>query len=244
VLRVEGLLVRLGGFTLDVPLLEVRRGEYMVVMGPSGVGKTLLLYTVTGFVKPSQGRIIVDGVDVTRLPPERRGVALVPQEYALWPHMTVYENIAYGLRVRGLRGRDVEERVLEVAERLGIRHLLGRKPSTLSGGEKQRVALARALVVEPKLLLLDEPTASLDPGHRFRVWGLLRRLHRDLGFTALHVTNNIAEALYLGDRVAFMEAGRLVDVADASEAPRRWWASRYLEEYRFVARRVMGVGSS
>lgn len=242
-LEIRGLLVRAGGFTLSIDRLSVGRGEYMVVMGPSGVGKTLLLYTITGFMKPVRGSIVIDGVDVTGLPPERRGVAIVPQEYALWPHMTVYENIAYGLRLRGVRGRELEERVRGIAERLGIEGLLHRKPSTLSGGEKQRVALARALVVEPKLLLLDEPTASLDPGHRFMVWRLLRRLHGELGFTALHVTHNIAEALYLGDRIAYMEEGRLIDVAPAAEAPGRRWARRYLEEYRFMAG-VVGVSSS
>ncbi len=232
----ENLEVAVPGFRLAVERLEIGRGEYLVLLGPSGVGKTLLILAIAGIVRPRAGRIIVDGRDVTELPPEERGIALVPQNYALFPHMTVYDNIAYGLRVRGLPRSVVERRVREIAELLEISRLLHRKPPTLSGGEQQRVALARALVVRPKLLLLDEPLSALDPRLRASARRLLRRLHRELGFTALHVTHNIGEALYLATRIAYMESGRLLGVYRPEEFLSTPHAKPYLEEYAELAR--------
>jgi molybdate/tungstate transport system ATP-binding protein len=235
-IAIEGLEVRAGSFTVKVDRLELKRGEYLVLLGPSGVGKTLLLLSIAGIVRPERGRILIDSVDVTELPPEKRGVALVPQSYALFPHMTVYDNIAYGLRVRGLSSGEVDRRVRRIAELLHISHLLGRKPSTLSGGEQQRVALARALVVEPKLLLLDEPLAALDPRLRGHAIRLLRQLHERLGFTAIHVTHNIAEALSLAERIAYMESGRLLGVYSVEEFLETPYVKPYLEEYETVKR--------
>ncbi len=231
-IEIRGLLVRLGDFTLSIEKLLVKQGEYMVVLGPSGVGKTILLLTLAGLITPEKGSVLINGVDVTHDPPERRGVALVPQGYALFPHMNVYDNIAYGLRVRGAPEQEVREKVREIAERLGITHLLSRKPRTLSGGEQQRVALARALVVEPELLLLDEPLSALDPRLRISAIKLLKRLHRELGFTAIHVTHNLAEALSLATRIAYMEKGRLIGVYEPREFVETKHATPYLEEYR------------
>ena len=235
-IELRGLLVRLGDFTLSVEGLRVQRGEYMVVLGPSGVGKTVLLLTLAGLITPEKGSIVINGVDVTRYPPERRGVALVPQGYALFPHMSVYDNIAYGLRVRGAPEQEVRVRIKEIAERLGITHLLHRKPLTLSGGEQQRVALARALVIEPELLLLDEPLSALDPRLRINAMKLLMGLHRELGFTAIHVTHNLVEALSLATRIAYMEKGRLIGVYEPRKFLETKHAVPYLEEYHTLKR--------
>jgi len=224
---VEDLLVEAGDFRLEVERLEVGEGEYLVVLGPSGVGKTLLLHAIAGLVMPRRGRILIGGRDATYLPPEARGVALVPQDYALFPHMTVAENIAYGLRLRGIPRGEALERARAIAERLGIAHLLGRKPGTLSGGERQRVALARALVVEPRVLLLDEPLSSLDPRARIEGRRLLAQLHERLRFTAVHVTHSLPEALALADRVAYLESGRLACTC----SPRGFLESPYAEPY-------------
>ena len=216
-IRVEGLRVRAGDFTLRIGELSIEGGEYLTLMGPSGAGKTILLEALIGFRRPEAGRIYIDGGDVTDLPPERRGFAYVPQSIALWPHMTVYENIAYGLRIRGTRESEIHRRVLEVAEYIGIRGLLRRMPETLSGGERQRVALARALIIGPKALLLDEPLSSLDEASRESAKELIRRLHRELGFTAIHVTHDPVEAAELGERMAVMYGGEIIQVGRPME---------------------------
>jgi len=230
-ISIRRLVVRRGGFRLVIETLDVEDGEYLVVLGRSGAGKTTLLYAIAGFVDIEQGSIVVDGVDISSLPPERRGIAIVPQSYALFPHMRVYDNIAYGLRVRGLSRSEIEKRVREIARRLEIESLLDRYPAQLSGGEKQRVALARALVVEPKLLLLDEPFTNLDPETRKSARELVKELHRELGFTAIHATHMIVDAYAMASRVAYLERGRLVAVMDRHSFFRSPYARRYLEEY-------------
>ncbi|BEP17384.1 hypothetical protein PYJP_07360 [Pyrofollis japonicus] len=227
---IENLEVELGGFKLSIPRLEVGRREYLVVLGPSGVGKTVLVLTIAGIIRPRRGRIVIDGRDVTHLPPEERGIALVPQSYALFPHMTVYDNIAYGLRARKTPKNIVDEKVRAIAKHLGIEHLLDRKPATLSGGEQQRVALARALVVQPKLLLLDEPLSALDPALRLVGRNLLKQLHREIGFTAIHVTHNLPEALHLATRIAYMRHGTLHGVYKPKQFLETPYAKPYLEE--------------
>ncbi|MEB2837015.1 MAG: ATP-binding cassette domain-containing protein [Desulfurococcales archaeon] len=234
-IEVEDLVVRLPGFTLEVPHLEVGEGEYLVVLGPSGVGKTLLLHAIAGLVAPARGRIVIGRRDVTREPPERRGVALVPQDYALFPHMSVLDNIAYGLRVRGIPRWEAYGRARAYAEALGIAHLLHRRPGSLSGGEKQRVALARALAVEPRILLLDEPLASLDPQARARGRGLLREIHESRGVTVVHVSHNIVDAATLATRVAYMNGGRLECTCTTRGFLESPYAEPYLEELRPLA---------
>ncbi|RLI09024.1 molybdenum ABC transporter ATP-binding protein [Candidatus Bathyarchaeota archaeon] len=216
-IRVEGLRVMAGDFKLRVEELDVERGEYLTLMGPSGAGKTIFLETLVGFRRPEAGSIYIDGRDITDLPPEKRGLAYVPQSIALWPHMTVYENIAYGLRIRGTRESELRRRVLKVAEYIGIEGLLKRMPETLSGGEKQRVALARALIIKPQALLLDEPLSSLDEASRESAKELIKRLHRELGFTAIHVTHDPVEAAELGKRMAVMYGGEIIQVGRPME---------------------------
>jgi len=197
--------------------LEVRRGEYFVVMGPTGAGKTLLLQLIAGIHYPDSGKIILDGIDVTHLPPERRSIGYVPQNYALFPHMSVKDNIGYGLRIRGYPKDEVERRVRELSNKLRIDHLLERRVSTLSGGEQQRVALARALIIEPKILLLDEPLSALDPETREEIRDYLKEIRRMLGFTAIHVTHDFIEAVDLGDRMAAMFNGEILQVGEPME---------------------------
>jgi len=236
---VENLHLNVGEFKLQGASLKARRGEYLVVLGPSGAGKTLLLECIAGLRRPTRGRIVVDGVDVTRFPPEKRGLAYVPQDYALWPHMTVYSNIAYPLKCRRVAEVEVRRRVKWIAEELNVDHLLHRRPGSLSGGERQRVALARALVWDPKALLLDEPTAALDPALKSSAWKLLKKLHLKLGFTAIHVTHNLAEAATLAERAAFMyngvivKQGRLDDVLATPEA------SKYLGDTNIYQGKVV-----
>ncbi|HDN17661.1 MAG TPA: ABC transporter ATP-binding protein [Candidatus Bathyarchaeota archaeon] len=214
---VENLRVEVGEFSIRDVTMRVGKGEYMIVMGPSGAGKTVLLQTILGIYPPTSGRILVDGRDVTSLPPEDREFAYVPQNYALFPHMTVFENIAFGLRMRGGRGQDLRRRVRRIAEELRVERLLDRKPPTLSSGEKQRVAIARALVTQPQAILLDEPTASLDPELRFRARRLLRKLHHQLKFTAIHVTHDIVEAVMLGDKALFLYKGQALRTGSVEE---------------------------
>ena len=233
-IEIKGLEIRVPGFRVVIDSLLIREKEYMVLLGPSGVGKTLLLLAIAGIVKPSKGRILINNRDVTHEPPERRGVALVPQNYALFPHMSVYDNIAYGLRAKGLPEETIREEVNRVAELLGISKLLSRKPSSLSGGEQQRVALARALVVKPRLLLLDEPLSALDPELRIRARRLLKRLHREIGFTALHVTHSLSEALCLATRIAYMEKNTIIGVYEPREFIATEKARPYLEEEEVV----------
>jgi len=207
--KISGLWVDLEEFLLRDINLDIADGEYFVVLGPTGAGKTVLLETVAGLHQPRKGHILLDGVDVTGVPPERRGTGFVYQDYALFPHLSVAGNIAFGLRLRRMGRGVIEERVTAIGRLLGIEHLLRHVPGTLSGGEAQRVALARALVVEPRLLLLDEPLSALDPETREALQRELGRIHQELGTTTIHVTHDFEEAVALGDRIAVLKASPL-----------------------------------
>ncbi|NJE77355.1 tungstate ABC transporter ATP-binding protein WtpC [Thermococcus sp. ES12] len=204
-------------FKLRDVTFDVRTKEHFIILGPSGAGKTVLLEIIAGVIEPDGGRILLNGEDITDWPPERRGLAYIPQSYALFPHMSVFDNIAFGLRLRKTPRAEIEKRVREITEVLGIEHLLHRKPKTLSGGESQRVAIARALVIEPELLLMDEPFANLDVQTRAKLIGEMKRWRKELGFTALHVTHSFEEAISLGDRVGVMLGGRLVQTGSVRE---------------------------
>ena len=216
-IEVKGLNIRLGEFRLVDINLRVEEGEYFVLLGPTGAGKTVLVECIAGLHLPDSGRILIDGRDVTSSPPEERGVGYVPQDYALFPHLTVYENIAFGLRLRKVPQEEEREAVSEWVEKLRIGHLLGRHPLTLSGGEKQRVALARALVLRPKVLLLDEPLSALDERTREGLVGELKAIHRETGATTIHVCHNFEEALALADKIGVINEGRIVQVGTPEE---------------------------
>ena len=219
--QIKDLWVDLGEFHLREIELDIAPGEYFVVLGPTGAGKTVLLETIAGLHQPRKGSIFLDGKDVTDMPPERRGIGFVYQDYVLFPHLDVAANIAFGLKLRGIDRCTVEERVAEISQLLGIDHLLHRRPGTLSGGEQQRVALARALVIEPRLLLLDEPLSALDPATREGLQRELARLHQELGTTTAHVTHDFEEAVALGDRIAVIHEGRVVQVGLPEEIFRK-----------------------
>ncbi len=219
--QLRDLHIDLQEFHLRDINLNIAAGEYFVILGPTGGGKTVLLETIAGLYNPRRGRISLNGEDVTATPPERRGIGFVYQDYMLFPHMNIAQNIAFGLRLRRNDRATIQERVASMSELLGIAHLLPRKPHTLSGGEQQRAALARALVVAPRLLLLDEPLSALDPETREGLQQELARLHRQLGTTTIHVTHDFEEAVALGDRIAVMNEGRIVQVGSPDEIFRK-----------------------
>ena len=190
--------------------LDIERGEMLSLLGPSGCGKTTTLRMVGGFLRPDGGRIVLDGEDITALPPERRPTATVFQSYALFPHMSVLRNVIYGLKFRKVPREEALSAGRAMLEKVGLPGAGGKTIDQLSGGEQQRVALARALIVRPKVLLLDEPLSNLDAKLRVRMRGEIRRLQREFGITALYVTHDQEEALALSDRVAVMEGGRIV----------------------------------
>jgi ABC-type sugar transport system ATPase subunit len=202
-----------GHTAADRVSLEVADGEFLVLVGPSGCGKSTLLRLIAGLEAPDGGRIRIDGRDVTAMAPQARDLAMVFQSYALYPHMTVRENLSYALRVRGMDRPTLDARVSAVAEALDLTALLGRPPAQLSGGQRQRVALGRAMVREPRAFLFDEPLSNLDPALRLQARAELLRLHRRLGATIVYVTHDQEEAMTLGSRVAVMRAGRIEQVA-------------------------------
>jgi multiple sugar transport system ATP-binding protein len=197
--------------------LEIADGELLVLVGPSGSGKSTVLRLIAGLEAPSGGAIRIDSHDVTRVPPQQRDLAMVFQNYALYPHKSVRENMAFGLRVRGMAAPAIDERVRAVAESLGLETLLDRRPAELSGGQRQRVALGRAIVREPRAFLLDEPLSNLDPLLRADTRAELALLHRRLRTTMVYVTHDQEEAMTLGTRIAVMNEGRIEQVASPLE---------------------------
>jgi sn-glycerol 3-phosphate transport system ATP-binding protein len=193
--------------------LALPSGEMLVIVGASGCGKSTLLRLVAGLEQPTEGRILLEGRDVARLDPSARDIAMVFQNYALYPHMSVFDNMAYALRIRGLAREAIRARVHETAEMLGLQALLDRKPRQLSGGQRQRVAMGRAIVREPKLFLFDEPLSNLDAKLRVTMRAEIRRLQRRMAVTSLYVTHDQVEAMTLGDRLLVLNHGRPVQLA-------------------------------
>ncbi|MHC4461030.1 MAG: ABC transporter ATP-binding protein [Planctomycetota bacterium] len=226
-IRTVRLSFSVGAFRLDQFNLEVAQGRYFVLLGPPGSGKTIFLECLCGLKRIKSGHIYIDGRDVTDLEPHMRDIGYVPQDYALFPHLSVERNIAFGLRVRrsrrrrGCRRGEISSKVIQVAEILEIRHLLTRSTNALSGGEKQRVALARALVTEPKVLLLDEPVCALDEATRQNVCSLLHRIQRQLGLTTVHVSHNLEEAFSVADRAAILHQGTLQQIGPINQLLRQ-----------------------
>ena len=211
--------------------LEIEHGEFVVLVGPSGSGKSTLLRLIAGLDAPTSGRILIDGRDVTTSPPQDRDLAMVFQSYALYPHQTVRENLAFGLRMRRVTPSDIALRVQRVADALQIGSLLDRRPSQLSGGQRQRVALGRAIVREPKAFLFDEPLSNLDPGLRLDTRTEIALLHRRLGATMVYVTHDQEEAMKLGERIVLLHEGRIEQAGtplDLYRHPATLFAARFI----------------
>ncbi|MFO1081172.1 MAG: ABC transporter ATP-binding protein [Reyranellaceae bacterium] len=225
--------------------LAIAPGELFAFLGPSGCGKTTLLRSIAGFARPDRGQVLIDGHDVAGLPPWRRDVGLVFQNYALWPHMTVAENVAFGLEERRRPRAEIRRRVGEALALLGLAALAGRRPAQLSGGQQQRVALARTLVTEPKVLLLDEPLSNLDAQMRLGVRREVRALQQRLGLTTIFVTHDQEEANTICDRLAVMEAGVVRQVGTPMalyERPDNLFVARFLGTANVLEGRRDGDG--
>ncbi len=247
ILRVEHVVKRFGAqVAVNDVTLDILSGEFFSMLGPSGCGKTTLLRMIAGFERPDGGRILLDGEDIAPLPPHRRPVNTVFQHYALFPHMSVFENVAFGLRRQKTAEPEIRRRVEEALNSVRLEGYGGRQPNQLSGGQKQRVALARALVLRPRVLLLDEPLGALDHQLRLQMQVELKNIQRSCGITFLFVTHDQPEALTMSDRVAVMNLGQL-EQAGASrevyERPRTEFVARFMGSSNLLPGRVTAVSA-
>lgn len=220
-LKLQGIKKRYGKFELSIEDYTFLDKSYNVVLGPSGSGKTTTLRIISGLEYPDAGKILLDDEDITYLPPYRRNIGLVFQNYALYPHMTAYENIAVPLKIKKLSEDEIDKRIKRVATILGIADQLEKYPSQLSGGQQQRVAIARALVKEPRILLLDEPLSNLDARIRIEVRGFLKELQRELEMTVIHVTHDQEEAMAIADNIMLLNSGKIVQSGTPFEIYRK-----------------------
>jgi spermidine/putrescine transport system ATP-binding protein len=238
---------RFGSFTaLEEVSFDIEEGEFMTFLGPSGCGKTTCLRLISGFDQPTTGRVLVNGVDVTPLPPYKRDVNQVFQSYALFPHLTIEENIAFGLRMKKLPAATVRDRVARVVEMTGLESMVQRKPSQLSGGQRQRVALARAIVCEPKVLLLDEPLSALDAKLRQQMRSELKSLQRRIGVTFIFVTHDQEEALTMSDRIAVLSGGRIEQIGTVEAIyyhPKTRFVAQFIGEMNLLPAKLEQLGN-
>ncbi len=250
IVRIEQVTKRFGSFAaVDAVSLAIPRNAFFALLGPSGCGKTTLLRMLAGFEQPSEGRILIDGEEMAAVPPNRRPVNMVFQSYAVFPHMTVAENIGYGLKVTGVPRPEIGRRVAEAVAMVRLQGFEGRRPDQLSGGQKQRVALARALVKKPKLLLLDEPLSALDRKLREEMQLELVRLQHEVGITFVIVTHDQDEALSMATHIAVMNRGRILQISDPRtlyEQPRTRFVADFIGQVnvfdaRLLARSETGV---
>ncbi|HCS61755.1 MAG TPA: polyamine ABC transporter ATP-binding protein [Microbacterium sp.] len=227
-----------GDFTaVDDIDLSIPAGKLTTLLGPSGCGKTTSLRMLAGYTRPTSGQILIDGSDATATPPEKRGLGMVFQSYALFPHMSVADNVEYGLKTRGINKAERQKRAAESLELVGLAHLADRKPRALSGGQQQRVALARAIAIRPKLLLLDEPLSNLDARLRVQMRSELRRIQHETGLTVVLVTHDQDEALEMSDEMVLMRAGKIMQQgapADVFGAPTNRFVADFLGYENFV----------
>lgn len=210
--------------------LDIAKGELIALLGPSGCGKTTTMRAITGLMRPASGRILLDGADITYQPANKRQLGLVFQSYALFPHLNVYENVAFGLRLKKLDGKTLDAKVRSGLDLVGLSHLTSRKPAELSGGQQQRVALARSLVMEPKVLLLDEPLSNLDARLRLEMRTELQRVQRESGVTMVFVTHDQSEALALADRIVVMKDGYIEQLGTPEDVYNRP-ATRFVADF-------------
>jgi len=224
--------------------LTIDEGEFFTLLGPSGCGKTTTLRIIAGFYDPDEGAVFFDETRMTGVPPAERGIGIVFQNYALWPHMTVRENVAYGLRIQRVPEAEIARRAGATLEHVGLQGLENRTPGQLSGGQQQRVAVARALVLNPRVLLLDEPLSNLDAKVRSRLRSEIRRLQQDLRITTIYVTHDQEEALVLSDRIAVMDAGRILQIGtpiDLYERPESLFVADFIGTNNLVPGTVVEV---
>jgi iron(III) transport system ATP-binding protein len=230
-ITVRGVTKRFGPLAaVSAVSLEIRDGELFTLLGPSGCGKTTLLRLIAGFYRADEGDILFDEQRVNDVPPEERRIGMVFQNYALWPHMTVEENVSYGLKLRKINEKEKADRVKEILRKVGLQNLEKRYPGQLSGGQQQRVALARALVLNPGILLLDEPLSNLDAKIRIQVRAEIRKLQKEFGITAVYVTHDQEEALALSDRIAVFSQGAVLQVGPPKELYERP-ATRFVADF-------------
>jgi len=229
-LKFENISKSWSDFKLKNIDLTIDDGDYFVILGPTGAGKTLLLETVLGFYKPDEGRIFLNGEDITNQPPERRNFGYVAQNCVLFPNMNVRQNVEFGLKMKGIPKAERDQKVNQLLEFAGLKSMAHRRPATLSGGEKQKVALARAIAAEPQMLILDEPLAAIDFGTAREIKGALKRLHLS-GKTVIHVTHNQVEGFSLGSKMAIMNLGEIVQIGQPKEIfanPRSNFVARFI----------------
>ncbi len=242
-IAIENLSKNFGGFlALDQIRLTIETGELFFLLGPSGCGKTTLLRHIAGFYQPDEGRILFDGKDVTRVPPHLRNSAMVFQNYALWPHLTVEKNVAFGLEERKLPKAEIDRRVTEALGVVRLEKLARRKIHEMSGGQQQRVALARALIVRPACLLLDEPLSNLDSNLRLEMRLEIRRICREFRLTSVYVTHDQQEALSIADRIAILSSGKLLQVGAPAEIyrnPRNRFVAEFIGEANFLTGQIV-----
>ncbi|NYT63791.1 ABC transporter ATP-binding protein [Alcaligenaceae bacterium] len=231
-ITIDNVAKRYGETTIiDRLSLDIKHGEFFTLLGPSGCGKTTLLRMIAGFITPDEGRLLLDEQDITHLPAHKRETGMVFQDYALFPDKTVFDNVAYGLRVRKFSRNDIKAKVKRILDRVELGHLGERTPGELSGGQRQRVALARALVIEPRVLLMDEPLSNLDAKLRIHMRDVIRQLQQESNITAIFVTHDQEEALSMSDRIALLRNGR-IDQLDTPEGmyarPRTAYAADFI----------------